>query len=104
MPRVLLDGQYTLYKKTWAAGDKQAQMENYISLFFDATSPENILVKGYKYPETVHGYDAYNVPRQLMGGNGYSAEVNPTLNFVWSFSTAFPRILTAPSKRTGRRR
>lgn len=78
----LLDGHYSLYKKTWAAGDKDAQMQNYINLFFDATSPENILIKGYKYPETVHGYDAYNVPRQLMGGNGYSAEVNPTLNLV----------------------
>lgn len=81
----LLDGQYSLYKKTWAAGDRQAQMDNYINLFFDESSPENILVKGYKYPETVHGYDAYNVPRQLMGGNGYSAEVNPTLNFVELF-------------------
>lgn len=86
----LLDGKYSLYKKTWAAGDKAAQMQNYISLFFDETSPENILVKGYKYPETVHGYDAYNVPRQLMGGNGYSAEVNPTLNFVELFD-GFPK-------------
>lgn len=82
---VLLEGQYSLYKKNWAAGDKAAQMQNFINLFFDESSPENILIKGYKYPETVHGYDAYNVPRQLMGGNGYSAEVNPTLNFVEMF-------------------
>ncbi|SIO37847.1 RagB/SusD family nutrient uptake outer membrane protein [Chitinophaga niabensis] len=86
----LVDGHYSLYKKSWAAGDKQAQMQNYINLFFDATSPENILVKGYKYPETVHGYDAYNVPRQLMGGNGYSAEVNPTLNLVELYD-GFPK-------------
>ncbi|MRG45229.1 RagB/SusD family nutrient uptake outer membrane protein [Chitinophaga sp. SYP-B3965] len=82
---VLLEGQYSLYRKNWTAGDKAAQMQNYINLFFDATSGENILIKGYKYPETVHGYDAYNVPRQLMGGNGYSSEVNPTLNLVELF-------------------
>ncbi len=82
---LLLEGKYSLYKKAWAAGDKQAQMQNYINMFFDAGSPENILIKGYHYPESVHGYDAYNVPRQLMGGNGYSAEVNPTLNFVEMF-------------------
>lgn len=87
---LLLEGKYSLYKKTWAAGDKEAQFQNYVSLFFDASSPENILVKQYKYPESVHGYDAYNVPRQLMGANGYSAEINPTLNFVELFD-GFPK-------------
>ena len=82
---VLLDGKYSLYKKAWAAGDKTAQYQNYVNLFFDATSPENVFVRQYHYPESVHGYDAYNVPRQLMGANGYSAEINPTLNFVEMF-------------------
>ena len=82
---VLLDGKFSLYKKTWAAGDKQAQYQNYVNLFFDATSPENVFVRQYHYPESVHGYDAYNVPRQLMGANGYSSEVNPTLDFVEMF-------------------
>jgi hypothetical protein len=82
---VLLDNKYSLYKKVWAAGDKDAQYQNYVNMFFDATSPENIFVRQYRYPESVHGYDSYNVPRQLMGANGYSAEVNPTLNFVELF-------------------
>jgi starch-binding outer membrane protein, SusD/RagB family len=82
---LLLEGKYPLYKKTWAAGDKQAQFQNYVNLFFDPASTENIFVKNYRFPESVHGYDAYNVPRQLMGGNGYSAEVNPTLNYVELF-------------------
>jgi len=82
---VLLDGKYSLYRKTWAAGDKEAQFQNYVNLFFDASSNENIFVKEYQYPNSVHGYDAYNVPRQLMGANGYSAEINPTLNFVELF-------------------
>lgn len=81
----LLDGKYSLYKKAWVAGDKQAQYQNYINMFFDATSSENIFIKGYKYPESVHGYDSYNVPRQSMGANGYSSEVSPTLNFVEMF-------------------
>lgn len=81
----MLDGKYNLYKKTWAAGDRQAQYQNYINLFFDNASTENIFVKQYKYPESVHGYDAYNVPRQSMGANGYSSEVLPTLNFVEMF-------------------
>lgn len=82
---VLLEGQFSLYKTTWAAGDKEAQYENYVNMFFDTKSTENVFVKQYHYPESVHGYDAYNVPRQLMGANGYSSEVNPTLNFVELF-------------------
>jgi hypothetical protein len=82
---VLLQNNYSLYKKAWVAGDKNAQYQNYVNLFFDAASSENIFVKEYHYPESVHGYDAYNVPRQLMGANGYSAEINPTLNFVELF-------------------
>ncbi|MEO6915552.1 MAG: RagB/SusD family nutrient uptake outer membrane protein [Chitinophagaceae bacterium] len=81
----LLDGKYSLYKKNWAAGDKQAQYVNYTNLFFDAASSENIFVKMYKYPESVHGYDSYNVPRQSAGANGYSSEVNPTLDYVEMF-------------------
>jgi len=87
---MLLEGKYSLYKKAWAAGDKEAQYQNFVNLFFDASSPENVFVKQYNYPNSVHGYDAYNVPRQLMGGNGYSSEVNPTLDFVELFE-GFPK-------------
>jgi hypothetical protein len=82
---LLVAPKYSLYKKVWAAGDKEAQFQNYVNMFFDESSNENIFVKQYHYPESVHGYDAYNVPRQLMGGNGYSSEVNPTLNYVELF-------------------
>jgi hypothetical protein len=82
---LLVAPKYSLYKKAWAAGDKEAQFQNYVNMFFDETSPENVFVKEYHYPESVHGYDAYNVPRQLMGANGYSSEVNPTLNYVELF-------------------
>jgi hypothetical protein len=81
----MLDGVYGLYLKSWSSTDKNAQYQNFVDLFSDASSPENIFVREYQYPNSVHGYDAYNVPRQLIGPNGYSAEVNPTLNFVEMF-------------------
>lgn len=81
----MLDGVYSLYLKSWSA-DKTAQYNNFVNLFSDASSPENVFVRQYQYPNSVHGYDAYNVPRQLIGPNGYSAETNPTLNFVEMFS------------------
>jgi hypothetical protein len=81
----LLDGVYSLYLKSWSATDKTAQYQNFVNLFSDASSPESVFVREYQYPNSVHGYDAYNVPRQLIGPNGYSSEVNPTLNFVEMF-------------------
>jgi hypothetical protein len=82
---VMVDGKYSLYKKTWTAADKEAQYKNYVNLFFDKESPENILIKGYSYPQSVHGYDAYNVPLQSMGPNGYSSAISPTLDLVELF-------------------
>lgn len=82
---VMKSGQYSLFRKKWAANDKEAQYLNMVDMFFDISSPENIYVKEYKYPDLAHGYDAYNIPRQLMGGNGYSAGNCPTLDFVELF-------------------
>lgn len=82
---VIASGKYDLYKKKWAANDKEAQFQNMVDMFFDANSPENIFVKEYKYPDLTHGFDAYNIPRQLMGGNGYSAGNCPTLDYVELF-------------------
>lgn len=81
----MLDGAYSLYLSSWSATDPAAQYQNFINLFSDAASKENVFVRKYQYPNSVHGYDAYNVPRQLIGPNGYSSEVNPTLNFVEMF-------------------
>lgn len=81
----MLDGIYSLYLSSWSATDRNAQYQNFVNLFSDASSKENVFVREYQYPNSVHGYDAYNVPRQLIGPNGYSAEVNPTLDFVELF-------------------
>ncbi|MBO9204914.1 MULTISPECIES: RagB/SusD family nutrient uptake outer membrane protein [Niastella] len=82
----LLNGKYSLYTKSFAAGDRTAIYQNYVNLFLDVTSPENIFIRQYKYPDAVHGYDALSVPKQLEGpGGNYSSETNPTLNFVEMF-------------------
>jgi len=82
---VMKSGKYSLYKKKWSANDKESQYQNMVDMFFDIASSENIYIKEYKYPDLAHGFDSYNIPRQLMGGNGYSAGNCPTLDFVELF-------------------
>lgn len=79
---LLLNGKFALYKNAWVAGNTKAQYENYVNMFFDASSKENILVKLYRVPEAVHGYDANNLPRQLAGASNVASETCPTLNLV----------------------
>lgn len=81
----LLENVYSLYTKEWSPGNKESQYQNYVDLFLDDNSSENIWVKSYSYPESVHGYDSYNVPLQLKGPNGYSSLICPTLDFVELF-------------------
>lgn len=82
---IIKSGKYSLYKKKWSAGDKEGQYQNMVDMYFDVSSPENIYTKDYKWPDLAHGYDSYSIPRQLMGGNGYSAGNCPTLDFVELF-------------------
>jgi hypothetical protein len=82
---VMKSNKYSLYKKKWSATDREGQYQNMVDMFSDLTSSENIYIKEYKYPDLTHGYDSYNIPRQLMGGNGYSAGNCPTLDFVELF-------------------
>lgn len=82
----LLNGKYSLYTRNFIAGDKNAIYQNFVNLFLDPASPENIFIRQYKYPDAVHGYDALSVPKQLEGpGGNYSSETNPTLDFVEMF-------------------
>ncbi|PGH40005.1 MAG: RagB/SusD family nutrient uptake outer membrane protein [Candidatus Nephrothrix sp. EaCA] len=86
-----VSGKYSLYKRYWAANDRNAQYINFVNLFLDAGSPENIFIRQYKYPDATHSYDALSVPKQLEGpGGNYSSETNPTLDFVEMFEN-FPK-------------
>lgn len=80
----LLEGKYDLYMDGWKAGDKGAQYQNYVDMFFKDASQENIFIRQYKYDVSVHGYDAYCIPWQARVA-GYSGSVSPTLDFVEMF-------------------
>ena len=81
--QIMKSGKYDLYGKNET--DPEKQYQNMVNMFFEVGSVENIYIKEYAYQDQAHGYDAYNIPRQLMGANGYSAGNCPTLDFVELF-------------------
>ena len=63
------EGGYTLYRKN---ADK---IQNYVDIFLDKTSSENILVKQYLYSANVtHCFDAFNTPHQMTKRLGMLAD------------------------------
>lgn len=80
---VMTDGNYSLYKKKWAANDKEAQYQNMVDMFSDLSSPENIYVRKYIYPTITHGYDAYSSP--FIFRSPLSSGTCPTLDFLELF-------------------
>lgn len=81
--KVVDAGGYELYKGEWVAGDKEAQYTNFVNLFLKDTK-ENILVKYFSFPESVHSYDCFAQPTQTSTG-GSNTEICPTLDFVEMF-------------------
>jgi starch-binding outer membrane protein, SusD/RagB family len=80
---VISSGRYSLYKKKWAAGDREAQYQNMVDMFSDLSSSENIYVKEYGYPTFTHGYDAYNAPFVFKAP--LASGTCPTLDFLELF-------------------
>jgi len=74
---------YGLYKGEWAANDKNAQATNFTNIFLKDTK-ENIFVRYYKSPESVHNFDDSAQPMQTSSG-GNNSEICPTLDFVEMF-------------------
>lgn len=81
--QVMTNGNYSLYKKKWAAGDADAQYQNMVDMFSDLSSPENIYVREYVYPTTTHGYDAYSAP--FIFKAPLASGTCPTLDFMELF-------------------
>lgn len=81
--KIVDEGGYDLYKGEWAAGDKEAQYRNFVNIFLKDTK-ENIFVKYFSYPESVHSYDCFAQPTQTSTG-GSNTEICPTLDFVEMF-------------------
>lgn len=77
---VMATGGYSLYKRKWAAGDREAQYQNMVDMFSDLSSPENIYVKEYTYPAFTHGYDAYSAP--FIFKAPLASGTCPTLDFL----------------------
>lgn len=70
--------KFSLYQKN---SDK---VKNFAELFFAEDSPENIFCKYFQRNTNAHGWDVYFVPYQYRG-DGYSSNMNPTLEFVEMF-------------------
>lgn len=78
--KLVEQGGYVLYRKN---SDK---IQNYVNLFFDASSEESILVKEYSYvADFGHSYDMYNSPHQMRGPLGWGSANNPTVEWVELF-------------------
>lgn len=78
--QVISSGKYLLYNK-----DSNKSI-NYTNAFLDVTSPENIFVKKYQYPDKAHSYDLWVLPRNGVGASiGYGSRINPTLELVESY-------------------
>ncbi|MCH7408520.1 RagB/SusD family nutrient uptake outer membrane protein [Belliella sp. DSM 111904] len=80
---VINSGQYDLYRRRWAPGDRQAQYQNMVDMFSDLTSPENIYVKEFEFPTVTHGYDAYSAP--FIFKAPLASGTCPTLDFIELF-------------------
>jgi hypothetical protein len=80
----LLEAHYDLYKKK-----PENKEQNYVDLFLDADSPENILVRDYSLTSnTAHSWDATMTCR-YMTADGLS-RAYPTLEFVERFAGNLP--------------
>ncbi len=79
----MIEGKYSLYKKTWSPTDKMATADNYASLFLDPASTETIFSKKYSFLENVHSFDGVYSPPHMT--STYGDRYNPTLDFVELF-------------------
>ncbi|SHF80467.1 Starch-binding associating with outer membrane [Mariniphaga anaerophila] len=73
---VALKEKFSLYNKY---SDKY---ENFLNMFLDENSPENIFISYYKYPDNAHSFQAITIPYQMRGPQGYSSRWCPTLELV----------------------
>jgi len=103
--QVMTAGGYSLYKKKWAANDKEAQYQNMVDMFSDLSSPENIYVKEYVYPTLTHSFDAFSSPFTFR--SPLSAGTCPTVDFMELFDgfDKYPdgtvKVTTGQSNREG---
>ncbi len=78
--QIINSGKYSLYNSN---PDKAA---NYTNVFLDVSSPENILVKQFSYPDKAHSWDLWVLPHNGVGPSiGYGSRINPSLELCESY-------------------
>lgn len=79
-------GGYQLYRPT------SNKVNNFINLFFDVTTAnkEILFAREYVLGSYSHCYDVVAIPRQMLGADGYSSYIAPTLDWVELFE-GFPK-------------
>lgn len=82
--KLLESSDYALYKNAWSATDREAQYKNFVDMFFDASSTENIFIREYGYPNSVHSHDIYNLQLQYRPTT-WGTICNPNLSFAEMF-------------------
>lgn len=74
----LLEGHYDLYQKN------PDLVQNYVDVFLDTNSPENVFIKDFVYMDNVegsrHSWDAFASPRS--SSSSYAGALCPTLDVV----------------------
>ena len=80
----LVEGHASLYKKHWAAGNKDAMVENFVRLFLDTDNPEILLSKEYSVPDMGHSWDKFMLNRMYVV-DGIGSSGTPTLELVEMF-------------------
>jgi len=77
---IITSGKYSLYNKS------ENKTANYTSIFLDTSSPENIFVKQFQYPDKAHSYDLWMLPHHGVGPSiGYGSRLNPSLELCEAY-------------------
>ena len=81
---IMESGNYSLFKKYWAADDQDAQAKNFQYLFLETrNNPEVILTKPYIYPEKTHSWDCFALP--AVHAPKFGSRLSPTVDLVEEF-------------------
>lgn len=76
--KVISDGGYSLYSV--------GSYEDYVNIFIDESSNENIYLRKYSYPDYAHSIELMAVPWSYRGADNYSSRWCPTVNYLSIFT------------------
>jgi hypothetical protein len=80
----MCEGQYSLYKGDWVAGNPEAIYTNYHNILQNPKNSESIYIREFQYPTYVHSYDCIYGPFQYRVASVVSVAC-PTAEYVALF-------------------